>query len=635
MIPPMHHFGGRLVFGLMRLVFVFSILVSSSLAQSGQSDSSALLLQRDFPTLWQQYGERARQQKADYVVAVDVSGSMKRFKDSVIPSVTDFLEALPDGDYVSLISFGTGAQVAGVPTALNASTRGTLRQALGSMQFNEQNTDLEAMSNITLDELNRPGGSDLKFVFVFTDFDHDPAKDRRGSENWSALRERFMREQGGRGVDFYAMKLELSAASGRDLPRIKEIFPSLQVIQVNSATLAGWFERRKAEILRDRLRYIVSNAAKEKAPQLAARCEANQILVSLVSNSANEILRGVRIESAEFSPRGVAGSVQGESMPVLLSEQDGDQQVLARTSAGPYFAEPVEPPSVSLRTAWLFSAEETEIARLGISLPPPPSAPAVLGKLDPPGKVSLRASGSSVEASLDTRVEGLSLRLDSLQVPAAAGLASIGALPLQVNSDGWTKVADVPTSGWVSKSLSAGEASGQAAFVTSAEPQASSGEFRLPVDGWLTAGRFALWQVVTAAALLLLALLYLLFAFRPGRKFSGKIVFTPPGQEVVLKSVSGLTIAADSKDKLLAKVAQQVPPKIRLSLGTAGSIMHPLSGQRFLRADNGEAELLYKTGRKEKTVKLRPRHRVLLPTNAREFELKSGAWSAKWMRSSR
>ena len=299
------------------LFAVYLALASLCLAQSGQSDSSALLLQRDFPTLWQQYGERARQQKADYVVAVDVSGSMKRFKDSVIPSVTDFLEALPDGDYVSLISFGTGAQVAGVPTALNASTRGTLRQALGSMQFNEQNTDLEAMSNITLDELNRPGGSDLKFVFVFTDFDHDPTKDRRGSENWSALRERFMREQGGRGVDFYAMKLELSAASGRDLPRIKEIFPSLQVIQVNSATLAGWFERRKAEILRDRLRYIVSNAAKEKAPQLAARCEANQIIVSLVSNSANEILGGVRIESAEFSPRGVAGSVQGESMPLL------------------------------------------------------------------------------------------------------------------------------------------------------------------------------------------------------------------------------------------------------------------------------------------------------------------------------
>jgi len=610
-------------------------LASLCPAQSGQSDSSASLLQRDFPTLWQQYGDRARQQKADYVVAVDVSGSMKRFKDAVIPSVSDFLEALPDGDYVSLISFGTGAQVAGVPTVLNAGTRGTLRQALGSMQFNQQNTDLEAMSKLTLDELNRPGGSDLKFVFVFTDFDHDPTKERRGAENWSALRERFMREQGGRGVDFYAMKLELSAASGRDLPRIKEIFPSLQVIPVNPATLAGWFERRKAEILRDRLRYIVSNAAKEKAPQLAARCEANQILVSIVSDSANEILRGVRIDAAEFSSRAAAGSVQAESMPVLLSERDGNQKVLGRTSAGPYFLEPVDPPSVSLKTAWLFSADEAEIARLGISLPPPPSAPAVSGKLDPPGKLSLRASGSSIEASLDTNVDGLSLRLDSMQVPAASGLVKTDALPVEVRADGWTKVADVPTSGWVSKSVSAGEASGQAAFVTSAQPRAPSGEFRLPVDGWLTAGRFALWQVVTAAALLLLALLYLLFAYRPGRKFSGKIVFTPPGQEVVLKSVSGLTIAADSKDKLLAKVAQQVPPELRLSLGTAGSIMHPLSGQRFLRADNGEAELLYKTGRKEKTEKLRPRQQVLLPTNAREFQVKSGAWSAKWMRSSK
>lgn len=603
-------------------------------AQTGVADGSATFLAKDFPSLWQQYGDRAKQQKADYVVAVDVSGSMKRFKDVVVPSVSDFLEALPDGDYVSLISFGTDAQIVGVPTALNASTRGTLSQALGSMQFDQQNTDLEAACTLMLDELNRPGGSDLKFVFVFTDFDHDPKKERRGAENWPALRERFAREQGGRGVDLYAMKLELSSASGRDLPRVKEIFPSLQVIPVNPATLGGWFERRKAEILRDRLRHIVATAAKEQAPQLEARCEANQIVLGLVAG-ANEILRGVRVETVDFSPRGAAGSVTPEPMPLLLSPQDGIQKVVATSSAGPYFEEPVDPPSLALKTSWLFAADEAEIARLGISLPPPPSAPPVAGQLDPPGKLSLRATGSSVEASFDTRVDGLSLRLDSLQVPAGEGLLKVGPLPLQVGPGGWTKVADVPTSGWVSQSFSAGEAAGQAAFVSAAEPQAPGGEFRLPVEGWLAAGRFAWWQVVAAAALLLLAVLYLLFAYRPGRKFAGKIIFAPPGQEVVLRSVSSLTIAADSKDKLLARVIQQVPPKLRLSLGIAGSLMHPLSGQRFLRTENGEAEVLYKMGRKEKTVKLRPRQPVLLPTNVREFQVKSGAWSAKWLRTSR
>jgi hypothetical protein len=609
------------------------IFTSLCPAQTGLADGSATFLAKDFPTLWRQYGDRAKQQKADYVVAVDVSDSMIDFREVVIPSVCNFLEALPDGDYVSLVSFGAGAQIVGVPTELNPGTRNTLRQSLEGMKFDQRETDLGSMADLVLTELNRPGGSDLKFVFVFTDFDHF-RKDRQ-KPNWDALKQRYEREQAGRGVEFYAMQLQLKANSGRDLPRIEEIFPSLQVIPVNPATLGGWFERRKAEILRDRLRHIVANAAKEQAPQLDARCETNQIVLGLVAGAANEILRGVRVESVDFSPLGAAGSVVPESMPLLLSPQDGIQKVIATSSVGPYFGKPVDPPSLSLKTSWLFSADEAEIARLGISLPPPPSAPAVAGQLDPPGKLSLRATGSSVDAFFDTQVDGLSLRLDSLQVPAGEGLLKLGPFPLEVGSGGWTKVADVPTSGWVSRSFSAGEAAGQAAFVSAAEPRAPGGEFRLPVEGWLAAGRFAWWQVVTAAALLLLAVLYLLFAYRPGRKFAGKVIFAPPGQEIVLRSVSGLTIAADSKDKLLARVVQQIPPKLRLSLGTAGSLMHPVSGQRFLRADNGEAELLYKTGRKEKTEKLKPRQRVLLPSNVREFQVKSGTWNAKWMRTSK
>lgn len=621
--------------GVLLAAVLLLLAQAPSQGQEENIDSSADLLRKDFPSLWGRFGERASQQRADYVIAVDVSGSMKKFREVVVPSVSDFLEALPDGDYVSLISFGTGAQIAGVPTAVNAATRGSLRQALSAMQFNEQNTDLEGMSKLTLDELNRPGGSDLKFVFAFTDFDHDPAPGRRGSEDWAALTDRFRREQASRGVEFYAMKLQLNTTSGRDLPRIKAIFPSLQVIPVNAATLAGWFERRKAEILRDRLRHIVAMAANSQLPNLSARAEGSGIMLQLSDAGANELVRGIEITGVQFTGKYSASPMKAEQLPLQLAAAGGVEKLLAATTSGPYFAEPTEPPSLKLQSEWLLSGDAAEIARLGIELPASPPALSVSGSVQPPGALALRAVGSSVEAILETKVEGLSVRLDALSLPSAEKLVRVQNLPLVIGSGEWSKIAEVPVSGWVSKSFGAGDANGRAAFVTAADPSAVPGDFVLAVPGWLGTGRYALWQIVTTASTLLMALLYTAFAYRPGRKFRGKIILNPPGQEIRLVSVSSLTVSADSKEKNISKAAAAIPPGLRFTLGTAGSLLNPLSGRKFVQGETGSAQLLYKTGRKEQNMMLKPRQRFFLPSNLRDFEIKSGAWTARWMRSGR
>jgi hypothetical protein len=614
---------------------VLLLAQSTSFGQQETSDVSVGLLKKDFPSLWERFGKRAEQQRADYVIAVDVSGSMKRFRDNVVSSASDFLEALPDGDYVSLISFGTEAAISGVPTTVNSSTRSSLRQALAAMQFNERDTDLEAMSKLILDELNRPGGSDLKFVFVFTDFDHDPPRARRGLENWEALAERFRREQAGRNVDFYGMKLQLAPNSGRDLPRIQEVFPAVQVIPVNPATLGGWFERRKAEILRDRLRHIVALAARDQLPQLSARGEANGITLGLSGGAANEIVRGIEITGVEFAYESPFGHMRTQALPFELTTDVAAEKLLATTTAGPYFDRPIGPPSLTLEAKWLFAGDAAEIDKLGIKLPATPSALSVSGSIQPPGTLAMRATGSALEAYFDSKIDGLSLRIDSLSLPSVDGVVRVHDLPLSVPAAVWTAIGEVPIAGWVSKSFDAGDVSGRAAFVTTADPSASPGDFDLEVPGWLGTGRYALWQIVTAASALVMALLYAAFAYRPGRKFRGKIVMTPPGQDIRLTTVSSLTIAADSKDKNLSKVLTAIPAGLRFTLGTAGSLLHPLGGRKFLQGEVGTAQLLYKTGRKEHNMTLKPRQRFFLPSNLRDFQVKSGAWTARWMRSAR
>jgi hypothetical protein len=62
--------------------------LQTSLTVSGQTSqdpgSSVALLNKDFPQLWEKFGTRAQAQKADYVIALDVSGSMNRFRDTEV-----------------------------------------------------------------------------------------------------------------------------------------------------------------------------------------------------------------------------------------------------------------------------------------------------------------------------------------------------------------------------------------------------------------------------------------------------------------------------------------------------------------------------------------------------------------------
>lgn len=603
-------------------------------AQTTQdSGSSVALLNKDFPQLWEKFGTRAQAQKADYVIALDVSGSMNRFRDTVIDNVSSFLKALPDGDYVSILTFGTEVKIAGVPTEVNAGSRAAIREALQTVTFREQNTDMEAMAAKVLDELNRPGGNDMKFVFAFTDFDHDPPPLRRGQENWDKLAKRFKAEHAGRQVGFFAMKLQLSEKSGRDLTRIQQIFPSIQEIPVNPATLGGWFQRRKAEVLRDRLQFIVSKAMTAELPWLTARAEGSGIFVSQVPAKNHEIIQGIRILSAKVESVDGPHVFQAVPMPFSPETNDKGGTLLAAMRSGPYVEAPVAPPKISLQTEWTSGISMTELGHLGFQLPLSPSQVDPEGMVTAPGRLSLRASSSMVEGRLEGAMKDVSLRIDSLNLPVAGIRIELEPLPIVVGGD-WIPLARVPITGLVSKSVGAGEAEGTAAFVTDAMPNAPAGGFKVAVPGTLASGRFALWQLGCCAGLASVLFIYLLVVFRPRKKFFGKLNITPPAprREVSLKEVSSITLMRGSRDKWLTGVADAIPDGLRVVLCVRGHLLHPIKGCRCLTLESGSAELTHKSGRIERKAMLKPRQTVKLSDDIREFEIRSGGWTARWSR---
>ena len=251
-------------------MFFFQLAFSTPV---GNYDNKEIdLLRRDFPGLLKIFDQKLRQTPADFVLAVDVSGSMKPYWKDVQEGLRLFLKAIPDSDYVSIIFFGESARMPYPPAHIRPNNREQMIQAVLRASPGDRRTDLGEMTEKIIDELNRPGGNNLKFVFMFTDFLHSPAKNssysRMSRKNWTTLRERYSRQLAGKEVESFALILPLNSKAGRDLNMIRNIFSDMEEIYVDRTTLSQWFKRRKAEILRDRLRYIVRNSMKREVSDI-------------------------------------------------------------------------------------------------------------------------------------------------------------------------------------------------------------------------------------------------------------------------------------------------------------------------------------------------------------------------------
>lgn len=245
---------------LFRLFPMLLLLITSFQNRVAIAQDTELLM-NDFPKLFGLFEREIRDQKADFVIAVDVSGSMRNHRNIVVPALETYFRSLPEGDYLSMIKFGTEARVHGIPGELNSETLNTLLTYPAEMYVHDNSlfhwTDLYRMAERIADELNRPGGSNLKYVFMFTDFEHDPHPSARGREQWEMIRQRVEAENKGNKLMVYALKLR-GTNTGRDLHYIRDIFPGLEEIDIsNQQLLNAWFERKKAEIGRERLRVII------------------------------------------------------------------------------------------------------------------------------------------------------------------------------------------------------------------------------------------------------------------------------------------------------------------------------------------------------------------------------------------
>lgn len=291
-------------------------------------------LKADYPKLMEKFGKELETQRADYIFAIDVSGTMSRWKPVVVPALGAFFNSLQEGDYVSIIKFGAEAtNDVGSAGKIDAATLINLKDCAEHIYDTPQTeaerkrffnwTDLDNMLHYLATDMKQIDRNRLKFVFLITDFLHDPSAERRGKEDWDGVARRFATEQSGNDVYVFALQLP-GTGSGRDLERVRSVFPDAfhfnHVRVDNGNALSDWFTQRKNAILLNKFQALIAH--KIQPPELvvdpALDIDGNvELAVSWKPNPVYDVLR---LDEADTS---VPGFEFRTRLPATVDASDG------------------------------------------------------------------------------------------------------------------------------------------------------------------------------------------------------------------------------------------------------------------------------------------------------------------------
>ena len=297
---------------LITLLTLLTIIVAPAIAQTESFDA----LKADYPQLMKKFGKELEGQRADYIFAIDVSGTMNKYKDTVVPALGEFFRSLQEGDYVSIIKFGGEAtNEVGSAGKIGAETITNLINYAGHVYdmpttvYEKEKyfkwTDLDNMLHYLANDMKQIDRSRLKFVFIITDFLHDPSPARKGHEDWDGVARRFATEQAGNDVYVFCLQLP---GSGRDLEKVRNVFPKRfnfnHVPITSGSALSAWFTQRKNAILLDKFYALISHKIEPADFEIAPSLNIDGRVKLYVSWKSNPVYDCLRVDEVGTSAKG-------------------------------------------------------------------------------------------------------------------------------------------------------------------------------------------------------------------------------------------------------------------------------------------------------------------------------------------
>ncbi|MEU9573193.1 vWA domain-containing protein [Streptomyces massasporeus] len=331
---------------------------------------------------------------ADYVVLVDVSGSMldKGRYSSVRSALLPFLKGLSRQDYVALLTFGDKAET--VYLGHPSDPKGIIGKLPSQAGPSSVRTDIGAALDRGLTELERPDAADVGSVVMFTDGKHEPPEGSRYPQSegpaWNALRDRAEKLDRSRELSAYSLPLATDESGTAQLARA---VPDTTELRPDSVENLAEYLGRAAERARAR-----------KAARLIAQDAGKGVTATLSPTGALHLGEGgvratltltATTERVPLTVTGLRATLDGQpltvtGLPRRVSLEPGtaqrfDVQVRGEPDAGP----------LPVRRTW-----EEEV---GLT---------VHGKVSTPWAATLDDVAFKVPTAVNGPVKGLRLRAE-------------------------------------------------------------------------------------------------------------------------------------------------------------------------------------------------------------------------------
>jgi hypothetical protein len=290
-----------------KLILCLLVLASISTVIIGQDLNDFVQLQQKYPELAKFYADELQNVKAEYIVAIDLSSSMNKkptgavtsYFEQVKTGLIQFVNAIPDSSKVSIIGFGTDVRAIQLPTVVNASSRSKINATISDLNANEGYTDLKGAISYLIESCSST--SEIKYLFIFTDFDNDPiGSSPYNKVTWDNLADNYSKIKQFSMIETFALKLPLFNNSGRELPDVRKVFLGMNVIEFDANTLQFWFADRSSKIMEQNLWSFVKRDLKDvhdnKLLQLSATISLNTVVeIKAVLDSLPEYINGIKL----------------------------------------------------------------------------------------------------------------------------------------------------------------------------------------------------------------------------------------------------------------------------------------------------------------------------------------------------
>lgn len=198
----------------------------------------------------------------DFIVVIDTSGSMQADDDPLYPAVVDavgaLVQAIPEGDYLSLLTFDADVRSAWTEP-VTADSRDEVVAALPEVA-DGQSTDLGAAIAGIVDRIERPAAATVQTVVLMTDGRHEPPPGSAfpadtSSGQWPELFERARALGENQAIRAYGVALGDGNATDVDL--LRQAFGRVQIAAQPTDQLPAFFAEVVERARLDRLQALV------------------------------------------------------------------------------------------------------------------------------------------------------------------------------------------------------------------------------------------------------------------------------------------------------------------------------------------------------------------------------------------